>query len=80
MNISLRRIYGRSCSKQDVYVKPTGLLLHMVDHSDHFSHADSSLSPIHFLQFSDAQWQRYAENRYSYVNRLREDDYLPTGR
>lgn len=56
-------------------VRPDGLLLHRVDHSDHFSHADRSLSPINFLQFNDADWYRYAGNRFAYVNRLREDDY-----
>jgi len=56
--------------------KPSGLLLHLVDHTDHFSHADPRLSPIHFLQFSDAEWKRYAGDRYAYVNRLREDDYI----
>jgi SAM-dependent methyltransferase len=57
-------------------IKPTGLLLHLVDHTDHFSHADARLSPIHFLQYSDAEWKRYAGDRYAYVNRLREDDYI----
>ncbi len=56
--------------------KSSGLLLHLVDHTDHFSHADASLSPINFLQYSDTQWRRYANHRYAYVNRLREDDYL----
>jgi hypothetical protein len=55
--------------------KPTGLLLHRIDHTDHFSHSDSGISAIHFLQYTDAQWRRYAGGRYSYVNRLREDDY-----
>ncbi len=55
--------------------KPTGLLLHRVDHTDHFSHSDARLSPIHFLQYTDAEWGRYAGGRYAYVNRLREDDY-----
>jgi SAM-dependent methyltransferase len=56
--------------------RPDGLLLHRVDHTDHFSHSDRALSPIHFLRYSDSQWNRYAGNRYSYVNRMREDDYM----
>jgi SAM-dependent methyltransferase len=56
--------------------KPDGLLIHRVDHTDHFSHYDSRLSQIHFLQYSDGEWRRYAGNRYAYVNRLREDDYF----
>jgi SAM-dependent methyltransferase len=56
--------------------RPGALLLHQVDHTDHFSHADRNLSPINFLQYGDTQWNHYAGNRYAYVNRLREDDYL----
>lgn len=57
-------------------VRPDGLLVHRVDHSDHFSHSDPSISPINFLRFADSTWGRWADNRYAYVNRLREDDYL----
>ena len=32
--------------------------------------------PINFLQYSDAKWDRYADNRYMYMNRLRHDDFL----
>jgi SAM-dependent methyltransferase len=56
-------------------LRPDGLALHLVDHSDHFSHADRSLSPVHFLQFEDTQWDRLAGNRYMFMNRLRADDY-----
>jgi len=56
--------------------KPQGLLIHRVDHTDHFSHSDSRLSRIHFLRYTDSQWRRYAKNRFAYVNRMREDDYI----
>ena len=48
----------------------------MIDYSDHFSHADESISAINFLQYSDAEWTRYADNRYMYMNRLRHDDVM----
>jgi hypothetical protein len=54
----------------------TGLFVHRVDYSDHFSHSDPRISPINFLQYSDLQWNRYAGNRYMYMNRLRHDDFL----
>jgi len=57
-------------------IKPSGLLIHRVDHTDHFSHFDSELSPINFFRYSDTEWQRYAGHRFAYVNRLREDDYI----
>jgi len=53
-----------------------GLAVHVIDFSDHFAHADTSISAINFLQFSDRQWQRRAGNRYMYHNRLRIDDVL----
>jgi hypothetical protein len=52
------------------------LFVHRIDYSDHFSHSDASISPINFLQYSDAEWARYAGNRYMYMNRLRHDDFL----
>jgi SAM-dependent methyltransferase len=67
----------RIFSEANRIVRPGGLLLHQVDHTDHFSHADRSLSPVNFLQYGDREWNHYAGNRYAYVNRLREDDYLP---
>lgn len=57
-------------------VKPGGLFAHLIDYSDHFSHTDKSITAINFLQYSDEEWSRIAENRYMYMNRLRHDDYL----
>lgn len=56
-------------------LKPDGLLVHLIDPSDHFAHADPTISAINFLQFSDSEWEQYAGNRYMYHNRLRVDDY-----
>lgn len=53
-----------------------GLFVHRIDYSDHFSHSDKSISAINFLQYSDSEWDRYAGNRYMYMNRLRHDDFL----
>jgi len=57
-------------------IRDSGLFIHRIDYSDHFSHADKTISPINFLQFSDDEWERYAGNRYMYMNRLRHDDYI----
>jgi hypothetical protein len=57
-------------------VRGQGMFVHRIDYSDHFSHADARISPVNFLQYSDARWARYAGNRYMYMNRLRHDDYL----
>jgi len=56
--------------------KGSGLFVHYIDYSDHFSHSDKGISAINFLQYSDRAWARYAGNRYMYANRLRHDDFL----
>ena len=55
---------------------PGGLLVHNIDPSDHFSHDDSSVTRINFLQFSDAEWKRWGGNQFMYHNRLRAGDYM----
>lgn len=57
-------------------ITDNGLFIHMIDYSDHFAHSDSSISPINFLQYCNAEWERYAGNRYMYMNRLRHDDFM----
>jgi len=52
-----------------------GLCVHYIDPSDHFAHRDRNISEINFLQFSERQWDFWANNRYAYHNRLRIDDY-----
>ncbi len=57
-------------------IKGNGLFVHRIDYNDHFSLDDKAIPPINFLQYSDDEWERYAGNRYTYVNRLRHDDYI----
>jgi len=52
-----------------------GLCVHYIDPSDHFAHRDENITEINFLQFSERQWNFWANNRYAYHNRLRVDDY-----
>jgi SAM-dependent methyltransferase len=55
---------------------PGGLLLHLIDPSDHFSHDDKSITAVNFLQFSEREWDRLAGNQFMYHNRLRAYEYL----
>jgi SAM-dependent methyltransferase len=55
-------------------LKPDGLLIHKIDHRDHFHRDFRAISPIHFLRFSEAEWLSLAGNRFMYANRLRIDD------
>lgn len=57
-------------------IRDGGLFVHRIDYSDHFSHSDGSISPINFLQYTDTEWDKYADNRYMYMNRLRHDDFV----
>ena len=57
-------------------IRNNGLFVHRIDYSDHFSHSDKNISAINFLQYSDYEWARYADNRYMYMNRLRHDDFM----
>ena len=57
-------------------VKNDGLFIHRIDYSDHFSHSDSKITAINFLQYSNDEWKRYTNNRYMYMNRLRHDDFI----
>lgn len=55
---------------------PEGLFFNRIDYTDHFSYSDKTISPINFLQYSDAEWEKYAGNRFMYMNRLRHDDFI----
>lgn len=55
-------------------LRPGRETIHQIDLSDHFSHSDPSLSALHFLQFSEAQFAHY-NNPILYQNRLRAPAY-----
>lgn len=57
-------------------ISADGIFIHRIDYGDMFSYSDAKISPINFLQYSDAQWDKYAGNRYMYMNRLRHDDFM----
>lgn len=52
-----------------------GHMVHIANTSDHFSHADPTLSPLHFLRYSNRAWDLIAGNRFMYQNRMRADEY-----
>ena len=56
-------------------IRASGLFIHCIDFSDHFAHSDSSISSVNFLQFSEEEWTRIANNRFMYHNRLRVDEF-----
>jgi len=57
-------------------ISPHGMMCHGVDHTDHRSNHDQSLSQIDFLRYSDAAWRWFCINPQDYTNRLRHPDYV----
>ena len=56
-------------------LRPGGVQTHFVDLTDHFAHFDRSITPYHFLQFSDRAWC-WIDNGIQPMNRMRQSDYL----
>jgi SAM-dependent methyltransferase len=56
-------------------LKPDGVSLHSVNCGDHYAYFDRSITPINYLRYSDAEWERW-NNRILYQNRLRPNDFL----
>ncbi|MCL2131049.1 MAG: hypothetical protein FWH36_01135 [Lentimicrobiaceae bacterium] len=57
-------------------ISKEGLFINNIDYSDHFAHMDKNIPAINFLQFDDKTWEKYAGNRYMYMNRARHDDFV----
>ncbi len=56
-------------------MKPDGLMLHVVDNSDHMEHRDKSLSRLNFLIWEDKQHQQVNRWMRGGENRLRHHEY-----
>jgi SAM-dependent methyltransferase len=55
-------------------LSPAGLMTHLIDMSDHYSHFDRSITPYNFLRYPRWRW-RWFNNSLQYQNRLRASDY-----
>jgi SAM-dependent methyltransferase len=55
-------------------LKPNGIMIHMVDCSDHYSFEDPSINRINFLRFTAKEWAHY-NNQFLFQNRLRPSDF-----
>jgi hypothetical protein len=55
-------------------LQPGGVMSHFIDMSDHFAHADKSITIYNFLKFSDSSW-KWINNSVQPMNRLRIYDY-----
>lgn len=55
-------------------LRPGGIMFHSVNCGDHYAYTDRSIDQLHYLQFSDAEWERW-NNAFLYQNRLRACDF-----
>lgn len=74
LDIIMSRTVLEHISKNDMYtlfsslrskISDTGLMVHLVDHSDHFEHQDKSITRINFLTWS--------EEKHALINYLTKD-------
>ena len=52
-----------------------GLMYHGINCGDHYAYFDQSITQLHYLQYSDAQWSRW-NNAFLFQNRLRANEFL----
>ncbi len=53
-----------------------GLMLHLIDNSDHWSHRDPHISAVNFLRYPDWLFRLTTFNPQDYQNRLRHSQYV----
>jgi hypothetical protein len=75
-----RPALGAILDEAERLLHPGGLSIHYVDLSDHFQHQDASIPKIHFLSFTEQEWQHLAGNPFAYCNRMRASDYIRLAR
>lgn len=55
-------------------IAPDGVMSHLIDLSDHYSHFDQAITPYNYLRYDESAW-RWFNNAALYQNRLRVNDY-----
>lgn len=56
-----------------------GLALHSVNCGDHYAYFDRTITPIHYLRYSENEWRKW-NNDLLYQNRLRPVDFVDSAR
>ncbi|NVB81098.1 MAG: class I SAM-dependent methyltransferase [Kofleriaceae bacterium] len=60
-------------------LRPGGVMVHSVNCGDHYAYSDRTIHQLHYLQFSDEEWDRW-NNEFLYQNRLRAKDFVDMAR
>ncbi len=55
-------------------LRPGGIMFHSVNCGDHYAYTDRTIHQLHYLQFSDRDWEKW-NNEFLYQNRLRAKDF-----
>jgi SAM-dependent methyltransferase len=55
-------------------LRPGAIVFHSVNCGDHYAYADRSIDQLHYLQYSEQEWQKW-NNAFLYQNRLRAIDF-----
>ena len=58
---------------------PGGIMFHSVNCGDHYAYVDREIHQLHYLRYSDRQWQRW-NNAFLYQNRLRAHRFVDDAR
>jgi cyclopropane fatty-acyl-phospholipid synthase-like methyltransferase len=53
-----------------------GAATHIIDHRDHYWHADSAIPVFRHFHFTDGEWRKWYHNKLFYINRLTQSDYI----
>ena len=69
------RVLRRILQEFKRVLKPSGVMSHFIDLSDHFAHLDGAIGIYNFLRFTDKQWA-LIDNDIQPQNRLRWPDYV----
>lgn len=57
-------------------LRPGGWIAHDISVYDDYSAIDKSITPLNFLGYSEAEWERMGNSRLHYQNRLRPQRYF----
>jgi hypothetical protein len=56
-------------------LRPSGIMSHIIDFSDHYAHSDASITNFNYCKFSSENWKKFNPGIH-YQNRLRHPDYI----
>lgn len=68
-------VIPKMCQESKRILVDTGLMYHGVNCGDHYAYFDKSITQLHYLQYSDADWSMW-NNSFLYQNRLRAHEFL----